>query len=362
MKDNDIKLSVLDIENKYKIDYAETIGSKDSYVSWGEDNNLPKLYFNCYAKSSTLKSVIDSATKYILGDDIVIGEGAAYWKEKVNRTGMTPREFIEKLAFNLLIYNGFAFQVIYNKLLLPVEVYPLDFGRCRINESGTKVFYSKKWGKYQTKYEEYDVYDKDNVNPENPTQIFYYKSSTLANIYPLPPYNGAVNDILTEIECSQYSLNTVAGGFAARYIIQFPEVANLTDEQKRGIEAAIKTKFCGTDNPTNFMLWWKDNNGDEYNIKVEKIEADNTPERYIAIKDSARANIFIAMRTTPVLCGLPNVTNGFSTNEYRDSYKLYQKTVIEPYQDIIRNAIRKVWRCEMDDIVIAPFNIEFDAE
>ena len=83
------------------------------------------------------------------------------------------------------------------------------------------------------------------------------------------------------------------------------------------------------------MLYWKDGNGDDYNIKIDKIESDETSERYIAIKDSARQNIFIAMRTTPMLCGLPNATNGFSTNEYRDSFKLFQKSVIEPYQDTI---------------------------
>ena len=355
----EVMLSILDIERKYKTDYAESVNN-NTWVSWGIDNDLPKLYFNCYAKSSTLKATIDSGVKYVLGDDVIIGEGAAKWKEVVNRTGMSPREFIEKLAFNLLLYNGFAYQVIYNKLGVPVEVYPLDFGRCRTNEAGTKIYYSKKWGKYQTKYEEYDRWNPKNIDPEKNTQIYYYKSTTLSNIYPLPPYNGAINDILTEIECSQYSLNTVANGFSARYIINFPEVGNLTDEQKKGIEDAIKTKFCGTDNDANFMLWWKDGVGSDYDIKVEKIESDNTPERYVAIKDSARQNIFVAMRTTPVLCGLPTATNGFSTNEYRDSYKLYLKSVVEPEQDIILEAVRKVWGCEKDDVQIAPFNIEFD--
>ena len=360
MKDNAIQLSVLDIERKYHTDYTEYSYGDDKPIVWGDANDLPKLYFNCYAKSSTLKSVIDSTVKYILGDDIIVGEGAKSWDETVNRTEMSMRELIERLSFNLLLYNGFAIQVIYNKLGVPVELYPLDFGRCRINEKGTKVYYAKKWSKYQTKYEEYDRYNPSRINPERPTQIYYYKSVTLSNIYPLPPYNGAINDILTEIECSQYSLNTVAGGFSARYILNFPEVGNLTDEQKRGIEDAIKTKFCGTDNEVNFMLYWKDGNGDDFNIKIDKIESDDTSERYIAIKDSARQNIFIAMRTTPMLCGLPNATNGFSTNEYRDSFKLFQKSVIEPYQDTILSALRKIIGCEKEDLMITPFNISFD--
>lgn len=359
MKDNsEIKLSVLEVERRYRTDYDEYSYGDGKPVIWGEDNSLPSLYFNCYANSSTLKATIDSGVKYVLGDDVIIGSGATKWKEKVNRTDMTMRELIEKLAFNLFLYNGFAIQVIYNKLGVPVELYPLDFGRCRINEAGTKVFYAKKWSKYQTKYEEYDRYDPKAFNIEKPTQIFYYKSSTLSKIYPLPPYNGAIKDILTEIECSTYSLNTVARGFSAKYIFNFPETANLTDEQKKGIEKSIKTKFSGPDTDVNFMLYWKNSENDK--LEIAKIESDETPERYIAIKDSARQNIFIAMRTTPMLCGLPNATNGFSTNEYKDSYKLYQKSVIAPIQDIIIESLEKVIGCEKEDIMITPFNISFD--
>lgn len=354
---NDIKLSVLDVEKKYAVGLDEYTYGSDRMVAWGDDNNLPVLYRNCYNQSATLKSIIDGTINYVLGDDIVVGDSAAYWKEKVNRSGMTIRQFMAKTAFNYLVYGGISTQVIYNKLGQVVELYPLDFGRCRTNEAGTKVWYSKKWTKYQTKAEEFDAFNPKKINPENPTQIFYFKGDTTSYIYPLPPYAGAIYDVLTEIECTKYSLNTVAKGFSAKYLIQFPEANNLTDEQKRGIETAIKNKFCGSESDADFMLYWKTNNDDK--IEISKLESDETPERYIAIKDNARANIFISLRCTPVLFGLPNASNGFSTNEYRDSYKLYQKSVIAPIQDVIIEGFEKITGCD-NGIQITPFALDFE--
>ena len=358
MKDNEnITLSVLDIEKKYIVDPEEFVYGSDKMVTWGADNQLPVLYKNCYFSSSSLKAIIDGTINYVLGDEVIVNAKA--WDEKVNRNGMTMRQYIAKTAFNYFVYGGFATQVIYNKLGQVVELYPLEFGRCRTNENCNKVYYAKKWSKYQTKSEVFDVFNPKNIDMNNPTQIFYYKGDFTSSVYPLPPYGGAIYDILTEIECSKYSLNTVARGFSAKYVFNFPETHNLTNEQKQGIETAIKNKFCGSENEVNFMLYWK--SADGQGIDVQKIESDETPERFIAIKDNARTNIFISMKATPALFGLPNATNGFSTQEYSDSFKLYQKSVVEPVQDIIFESIDKMTGVK-DAVTITPFTINFDQQ
>lgn len=355
---NRIQLSVLDIEKKYIVDPEETTYGNKSLVTWGIDNQLPILYRNCYQKSATLKAIIDGIINYTLGDDIIVKDNAAAWREKVNRNGLTIRQFFSRLDFSLNVYGGFAIQVVYNKLGRVVEMFPLEYGRVRTNEDGTKVYYAKKWTKYQTKSQEFDAFDPKHIDKENPTQIFIYKGDTTSSVYPLPPYAGAIYDVLTEIECSKYSLNTVARGFSAKYIFNFPETNDLTDEQKKGVQEAIKTKFCGSENETNFMLYWKNLDADK-GIEVTKIESDETPERFIAIKDNARTNIFVSMKATPVLFGLPNAANGFSTNEYRDSYKLFQKSVIAPQQDIILEAFSKITGT-VDGVEIVPFSITFE--
>lgn len=352
MDNLDLKLSVLSAEPRYNLEYSEPTYSADQIVSYGSDNAAPKLFMDCYKNSATLGSIINGNIAYILGDEITVTGSFA---EEMNRTGMTMRQFIAHLALDYQVYGGFAFQVIYSKLFVPVELYPLDFSKCRTNESGTKIFYSKKgWTKYSTKSEVFDRFNLSKIDPNKMTQIFYFKGDFTRSVYPLPPYMSALNDVLTEIECSKYSLSTVSNGFSARYLLEFPSAGNLTNEQKSGIEASIKNKFCGASPESSFMLYWKD--GDE-GLSIQKIESDDTPEKYLAIKDNCRSNIYTSMRCYPTLFGLPTNT-GFNTDEYKDSFKIYYKTVIQPYQDVIIEAIEKV--IGKGTVEIKPFLINWD--
>lgn len=351
-----IKFSLLDIEKKYTYEIDESTYGVDQIVQWGKDNAAPVLYRNCYRNSATLSSIIDGSVNYTLGDGIEVNAGK--WVDAVNRRGMTMRQFVAQLAFSYFIYGCFFIQVIYNRLGEVTDMIPLDPVKCRTNTSGTKIWYSKKtWTKYQSKAECFDRFDMSNIDPEHPTQIFYYKGGFGTNVYSLPPFYGAIADVLTEIECSKYSLNSVSNGFNARYIITFPEANTLTTEQQKGIEDAIKTKWTGNEPEANFMIYWGDNG---QKIEVSKIEGDETPERFIAIKDNARENIFVSMRATPNLFGLPSKTN-FNTQEYSSAVKIYEKMCIDPVRDIIKESIDKITGVK-DAITIIPFSISFDNE
>lgn len=357
-KDNQLMtFSLVETERKYSYDYEESIYGKDSVVSYGKDNDAPFLFYNCYSNSATLKSIIDGMVNYVLGEDIAINENAAKWKEQVNRTGMTMRQLIAQIALDYVIYGGFAIQVIYSKLGTVAELYPMNFAKCRTNEYATKVFFSKKnWTKWGSKSEEFDRFNRDTFDINRPTQVFYFKGDFTKTVYPLPMWHGALTDVLTEIECSKYSLNSVSNGFTARYALQFLNSGNLTEEQKKTVERGVKERFCGADTKSNFMLYFSPN-GDK--MEISKIENDDTPEKFIAIKDNARSNIYTSLRCTPLLMGLTSAANtGFSTNEFRDSFKLYQKTIIKPIQDTLTESICKI--IGKNSIEIIPFEIKFE--
>lgn len=178
-------------------------------------------------------------------------------------------------------------------------------------------------------------------------------------MYPTPSWKGALNDVLTEIECSKYSLNSVANGFSSKYVLNIPDVGNLTTEQKKVLEGKIKEKFCGTDTESNFMIYYY---GDkEQQMNISKIETDDAPQQFINIKDNARSNIYTAFRTTPNLMGLPTATTGFNSQEYSSAFKLYQKTVIKPIQDLITENINKTLGL-VDGVEIKEFKIVFEEE
>ncbi len=186
--------------------------------------------------------------------------------------------------------------------------------------------------------------------------IYFYNGDGVRKVYNTAPWAAALDDVLTEIEGSRYSLNSVANGFSARYIIEIPDTANLTDEQKDVVVEGIKDHFTGTD-ANNFMVYWGNDEGKS--LEVRKIEADETPERFQAVRQAAKENIFTAMRMSPLLVGTAVANTGFSTDEYMSAYKLYNRTIALGYQDMIKSVIDDITGVE-NAIEIIPFSISFD--
>ena len=355
-----LQLSVVDVEKKYSVpEYSESVYSANAIVSYGKDNDMPLLLRNCYRGSATLKSVIDGYIPYILGDKIIVNDKIAKFDKQVNRTGMTMRQFLASISLDYMIYGGYCFQVVLSKMGTIAELFPLDFGRARTNENGTKVWYaSKPWTKYGTRSKEYPRYNPDE---KHETSIFYFKGDFTKNVYPLPTWYGALYDVLTEIECSKYSLNSVANGFSAKYVINLPNAGNLTKEQKKLINDEIKQRFCGSETDSNFMLYFS--NGDS-SVSVHKVESDDATDRYIAIKDNCRSNIYTSLRCSPMLMGLYQ-NSGFSTDEYKDSFQIFNTCVIAPIQDMLVEGLDKVFQNILNGehaVTIEPFKIDFSRD
>lgn len=352
-----ITLSVVDVEAKYSYDPAETVNN--SVVNWGRDNDIPKLLANCYERSATLKAAIDQSVNYVDGDEVVVSEEAALWKGDINRRKQDMDTLVSHITYDYYIYGNFAVQIIYNKLGLPVELYPLDVAKCRLNEDRTKVYYNKKgWSKYSSKSECFDRFGYNDFNPEKPTQIYFYNGAGVRKTYNTAPWAAAMDDVLTEIEGSRYSLNAVTNGFSARYLLVIPDTAGLTDEQKETIEDGIRNKFCGYDAPSNFMIYYSNDEGKQ--LQVNKIEADESPEKFQTIREGAKTNIFTSLRISPLLCGMSIGTNvGFATQEFSDSYKLFDRTVASPVRKIITDSINDIIGIK-DGVTIKPFTINFN--
>lgn len=357
--DEKITLSVVETERKYVYDPAEDIyGGGEGVVSWGKENDTPKLLANCYERSATLKATIDQSINYIMGDDIVVNDEAGSWKEKVNRRGMDMRTLIEHIAYDYYTYGNFAIQIIYNGLGIPVELYPLDVAKCRLNRDRNKVIYNKKgWSRWGTAGERYDRWGFAELDPKNATMIYFYNGTGIRRVYNAAPWAAALDDVLAEIEGSRYSLNSISNGFAARYIINLPDTANLTDEQKEIIEDGIRTKFCGYDAPSNFMIYY--GNDEAKALTINKIDADDAAEKFNNIRQISKENIFTAMRISPLLVGTSVGNTGFSTQEFSDSFKLYNRTIALPMQQLFKGVIDDITGVK-DAIEIIPFSVSFE--
>lgn len=354
-EDIQVNLSIVDIEKKYNYDADEVLSTSRTYINYGKDNRFPSFLKNLYYNSATLGSIINGSIKYVLGDGVSASDNAAKWKDKVNRRGDTLYDIVNSLSLDYFLFGGFAIQVIYSKLGTVAEIYSLDFVKCRADETHRKIYFNKRgWSSYSSKYEVFDAFD-GKYNPEHPTQILYFTDGS-RSVYPKPKWQGAITDVLTEIECSKYSLNSIGNGLSARYILTIPSSSNLTREQKDIIEKGIKEKFTGTDTPSNFALYFA--TGTE-ELKATAITADEQNEKFISIKKEARQNIYTAFAAVPALFGLMTESTGFNSQEFKEAFKLYMATQIKPVQKKINKEISKALGVE-NAVVFAPIIIDWE--
>ena len=329
----------------------EEIFVKDkSFVSWGEMNNYPDYIEDLYQNVSTLHSIIDGTSDYVFGDNVECN--IINFKDRINRNGETIQDLIYWISKDIVKFNGFAINIIKNKLGTPAEIYYLDFKRVRSNKEGTKFYYSTDWGKSfgRVKYIEYDSY----LNPDAGANTIFYLKNDKNKIYPTPPFAAAVIACEIEKKMNEYHLSNISNSFSSNYIINFNS-GRPSDEIQEEIEMEVYDKFCGPENSGRPMLSF--NNNKDAETTITKIEADSFIDKYNALIERTQQEMFTAFRATPNLFGIPTKTTGFNMQEYSEAFKLYNKTVIEPFQKRIIRAFDRIFNTN-NAIVINPFKMD----
>ena len=326
MKDK-LSFSVFELEKTEMPDGKETVRSGYDYVSWGKDNRFPNDLYDMYQNSAILQSVINGTADYVFGSGVI----SAF--DVINDKYETLEDVVKRCVFDLLIFGGFAIQLMYKGGKVEA-MYWLDFQKCRKSEDEKKIYYSDDWGKYAKKALEYNAWTPDT---DKGTCIFYYKGHKTRGIYPVPMYIGALKSVKISTEISNFHLNNITKGFASNAVISFNN-GEPDEDTKARIEKDVKEKFCGTDNAGSFLLLFNDSKDNA--CEIAKIQDDKFDLKYDALAKSVKEDIFIAFRATPTLFGLPNENNGFSKQEYLESFELYNKTVVVPLQKDVERAFK----------------------
>ena len=169
--------------------------------------------------------------------------------------------------------------------------------------------------------------------------------------YPIPRYSGAIKSCEIERHIDDLHLNSLENGFMPSYIINFlngiPE-----DSQKDEIEKNVTEKFCGSSNAGRVLLNFA--NGEENAAKVEKLEVSDFADKYKAAADRSREQIFCSFQAIPQIFGLMTAATGFSEQEFKEAYKLYNSTVVRDQQRVIGDAFDKIFGTK-NSISITPF-------
>ena len=354
--DNIIKIAFAATEKEWEQlipQQTEVEGVKD-YVQWGKDNQYPEYLYGLFNDVSSLKTIIEGTADYVCGNDVTCNIKG--FDVEVNTKGDTMRELVRLLARDYLIYGGFAIQVIRNKIGDIRELYYVDFRYLRSSKKNEVFWYSEEFGKKYVRSSKTVVYPKFIRENRDITSSILYVTNEKSKTYPTPRYSGSIKACEIERNIDSYHLSSLENGFSGSYILNFLNGIP-TDEMKAEIEKNVNEKFCGSSNAGRVLINFA--NGKDNATTLEKLDVQDFGEKYKAAAERAKNQIFTAFRAIPQLFGDMTAATGFNSQEFTESFKVFNRTVCQPIQKTICDSIDKIFN-NKSSIEITPFSLGDD--
>ena len=312
--------------------------SGKKYVPYGVSNEYPFYLLDCYKTCSTLKAIIDGNVNFVLGDEVRINGVKASEEEM---------ETLKELVRDFYIFGYGFVQPLVNPLVGVKRVERLPAEYVRTDKDHQAFWYSEKWYRGGTsKALVYPLFNKDTMNGV----LMFGKGR---ETYPSPLWSASVKDVEIEKNIEEFHLNELEHNFLSSAIVNFNNGVP-SDEEKAEIEKNMEEKFSGSKNGGRMMLCFNDNV--QNRTTIDRLTSDNFDTRYTQLAQRSREQIFIAFKAQPILFGLTSETStGFSTTEFNDLFRLYNKVMISPVQDMLKNLYKRIYGADVLDI--APFTL-----
>lgn len=350
-----IAMSLIDTDKKVIIpEYEEgRETSPNQYVRFGERNLYPNQLQEMTRNSVTMSAIINGTCNFVKGQDAKLRDDIrlAYYPF-MNKNRETEQDLIEQMARDLFIFGGCYLHIIKNRLNEIAELYVLPFDFMRTNYQCDKFWYSRYWGKYGGKDIIYPAYDKTS---DATSMVYYYNATRNRSTYPESPVTSSFEDMAVENLSKQYSTISLNNGLSAKHIINLPDSANLSDDDKAKIEKGIKDKFSGVANAGSFMIYYAPT---ETPLQINKVDADNTNDIFTTLRNTAQENIFISANAIPELFGIRKEGTGFNAVEYNTAYQIYNNLKVIPIQNKIKECFEVIFGKDALNIVPYKTNLE----
>lgn len=321
--------------------------SKKGFWIWGLNNDYPQYLDSLYKNVATLHSIIEGTIDFVVGDKITVDD--IIWDTQVNDKGETIEDLCSDLTRDYLKYGGFAVNVVRNKNGNVGGLYYIPLERLRFNEHRTEFYYSRDWEKSIGRVK-YTIYPKFDPQGKDVNSIYVYTNNR-TDVYPAPKWAASVKAAEIERQVNDYHLNSILNGFSASYLISMNNgIPSETEADE--IEENMIEKFTGSGNGGRLVINFA--NDKEHSAELTKLDIDDAGERYKSLIERTKNELFTAFRATPNLFGLATAT-GFSTEEYTEAFKLYNRTAVRPIQNIL---VRTINYLIGKEILITPFSLE----
>ena len=360
-KKNNYNMSVVDLSH-YNIPHIIENDSKD-WISFGVDNLYPQYLIELFTGSGINSAIIKGVSSMIAGDqqgtcqgldvvdkDILEGEQKEQYLKFSKLLKKGDRNTIKNLAFDLKLFGTCYVNTIWNKTktaIAEIKHIPAQYIRSGKADSFGKVneyYYCYDWSN-QRKYKPSII---KAFNPEDRTatsqllQIKEYNPQSF--YYGIPDYVGGTDYIRLDMSIAELHLANIDNNFMPSCMVNFANGIP-SDEQRMEVERKLNAKYSGSGNSGKLILTF--NEGRETAPEIIPLNTGDNDDKYQFLSTEVSRKILTAHRvTSPLLFGVKGDGSGFGNNadELRDSYSLFNSSVIKVFQSSILQGLDEIFR------------------
>lgn len=322
---------------------AEKVDRK-GWVNYGDQNDFPK-----YLRDLAHESPVHGSLVVAIGD-MIAGKGIKSEQYQAELDALKIDELTYACAHDLKLFGGFFIEVIWtNDRTQIAKLNAIPFEECRIainqeDESEIGIYHSYDWSNTRKKKNTPEFIPKYNylTRTEEPRQIYWCFTYTGSQAYPRPDYWSAINYIELDKQISIFHINQISNGLFPSTIINFYN-GQATPEQKQQMMMDWENKMSGARNAGKVVMFF--NERDQPKTEITPFPVNDADKQYQLMDTTAQQKIITAHRvTTPLLFGIRDTGTGFGSNkdEMSTGLEIFNKQVIEPYQEKINKSIEEL--------------------
>ena len=328
--------------------FAEKQGQE--WVDYGIDNLYGDYLRDLFLSSSTHGAIVNGVADMIYGGGLDAtdrednDQKKEQWLRLQELLNNSDDSLLQKIAFDIKLYGMVYLNVIWNRArtrIGAIKHLPVHTMRSGVADSDGYVshyYYKYDWNDSREQERPLNAFSMDD-RTEASTCYQIKRYSVAQHYYAVPDYVGGTNYIELDREVSTFHLNNIRRGFFPSMLLSFKNGVP-TEQERVNIERKVIEKFTGADNAGRILITFND--GDETAPEFTPIDTNGADTMYEFLSKTVSEKILTSHRVvSPLMFGVRSEGGGFGNNadELRDSYSLFNNTVIAPFQDILLKAM-----------------------
>ncbi len=324
---------------------------------YGESNDFPQHLLEFYNRSPKHGAIVRQKARFVAGEETVV-EGNPNAVKIIDYVNPYEgvQEFKNKLALDYELFNGFAYEVHYNKLGQLAALYHVDFSKVRTLDHELYM-YAEDWKK--AKHDDMKHYRPFNPKKAQPmeVQLFYFREYAPGlGVYPLPPYQHCLQYIEIDVEIANFHNNNIRNGFSNGTLVQLFK-GQPSQEIAYEFERKFKAKTTGTDNAGGVLIQFNEMN--EKEATINHLQPSEMDKQFLQLNETVQDEIFVGHNFPKILLGYATEGALGQRNEMIQAYELLHKSYINRRQSKLETCLETTLEVVYPGIQISTKDSEF---